>query len=111
MAFHAWELLNADDLLLWGESEEELRAMIVRWKSGMESKGLQVNLNANPTSHYLGLLTKVMRCRIGTGQVEKSGVKYLYGVCGKGVVANSIKCIGCVKWIHGNKCSGLAGKL
>jgi Reverse transcriptase (RNA-dependent DNA polymerase) len=38
-----WELLYVNDLVLWAESEEELRAMIVRWMSGMESKGLRVN--------------------------------------------------------------------
>jgi Reverse transcriptase (RNA-dependent DNA polymerase) len=96
-----WELLYADDLVLWAESEEELRAKIVRWKNGMESKGLRVNLEK----------TKMMRCQVGTGQVEDSGAKYPCGVCGKGVGANSIKCTGCLKWIHGIKCSGLAGKL
>jgi hypothetical protein len=44
-------------------------------------------------------------------RVEKSEVKYPCGVCGKGVGSTSIKSIGCVKFIHGNKCSGLAGKL
>jgi Reverse transcriptase (RNA-dependent DNA polymerase) len=47
-----WELLYADDLVLWAESEEELRVMIVRQKSDIESKGLRVNLEK----------TKVMRC-------------------------------------------------
>jgi Reverse transcriptase (RNA-dependent DNA polymerase) len=93
-----WELLYADDLVLWAESEEELRAMIVKWKSGLESKGLQVNLEK----------TRVIRCRVDTRQVKKSSVNYPSGVCGEGVGANSIKCIGCLKWIHG---SGLAGKL
>jgi hypothetical protein len=94
-----WKLLYADDFVLWAESEDELRAMILRWKNGTESKGLRVNLEK----------TKVMRCRVDTGQVENLSVKYPCGGCGVG--ANSIKCIGCVKWIHGTKCSGLAGKL
>jgi hypothetical protein len=86
-------------LVLWEESEEELKGTIVRWKSGMESKGLRVNLEK----------IKVMRCQVVIRQVEKSGVKDPRGICGKGVSANSIKCIDCMKLIHGNKCSELTG--
>ena len=53
--------------------------------------------------------TKVMRCRVGTGEVVKSG-KFPCGVCRKGVGANSIKCTSCNSWIH-KKCSGVSGKL
>ena len=34
------ELLYADDLLLMAESEESLCDKIVKWKSGLEAKGL-----------------------------------------------------------------------
>jgi hypothetical protein len=94
-----WELLYADDLVLLAESEEELKLKIARWKSGMEDKGLRVNIQK----------TKVMRCQVGTGQVEESG-KWSCGVCKKGVGYNSIKCHGCSKWIH-KKCSSIVGRL
>jgi len=37
------ELLYADDLILIAESEESLRKKIVKWKSGLEAKGLKMN--------------------------------------------------------------------
>jgi len=37
------ELLYADDLILMVESEESLRDKIVKWKSGLEAKGLKMN--------------------------------------------------------------------
>ena len=37
------ELLYADDLILMAESEESLRDKIVKWKSGLEAKGLKTN--------------------------------------------------------------------
>ena len=68
------ELLYADDLVLIAESEVELVEKIRNWKAGMEDKGLRVNMGK----------TKVMRCRVDAGQVQKSG-KYPCGVCSKGV--------------------------
>jgi len=43
----------------------------------------------------------VMRCRVGTGEVVKSG-KFPCVVSRKGVGANSIKCTSCNSWIHTN---------
>jgi len=37
------ELLYADDLILMAESEESLPSKIVKWKSGLEAKGLKMN--------------------------------------------------------------------
>ena len=37
------ELLYTDDLILMAESEESLRDKIVKWKSGLEAKGLKMN--------------------------------------------------------------------
>jgi len=37
------ELQYADDLILMAESEESLRDKIVKWKSGLEAKGLKMN--------------------------------------------------------------------
>lgn len=92
-----WELLYADDLSLIAESEEKLMDKIMRWKTGMEEKGLRVNLGK----------TKILKCQGGVGQVEDSG-KWPCGVCRKGVGSNSIKCTGCKKWIH-KRCSGVKG--
>ena len=38
------ELLYADDLIVMAESEESLRDKIVKWKSGLEAKGLKMNI-------------------------------------------------------------------
>jgi len=93
------ELLYADDLLIMGESEEELRGKIMNWKTGLEGKGLKVNLSK----------TKVMTCGANAGETVKSG-KWPCSVCNKGVGRNSITCTKCEKWVHG-KCSGVKGKL
>jgi hypothetical protein len=93
------ELLYADDLVLMAESEVELVEKIRKWKSGMEDKGLRVNMGK----------TKVMRCGVDAGQVQKSG-KYPCGVCSKGVGLNSIQCTTCKAWVH-KKCSGVKGSL
>ena len=57
------ELLYADDLALMAKTLELLKEKIVKWKSGMEGKGLGVNVGK----------TKVMRCCVKVGQVENSG--------------------------------------
>src|SRR5664279_3429253 len=46
------ELLYADDLVLLADSMEELMEKFMRWRAGMEGKGLRVNLGK----------TKVMKC-------------------------------------------------
>jgi len=94
-----WELLYADDLVLVAESEESLLEKISKWKTGLESKGLKVNVGK----------TKVLKCKGGSGTVEKSG-KWPCGVCNKGVGNNSIFCTKCGKWIH-KRCSNTVGKL
>jgi hypothetical protein len=94
-----WELLYADDLALMAESKAELLVMIARWKEGMESKGLRVNMGK----------TKVMKCQSGLVQAGDSG-KWPCGVCRKGVGSNSVVCRGCKKWVH-KRCSGLKGGL
>src|SRR5258706_381475 len=40
----SWELFYADDLALMAESEQELIVKIKLWKTGMEEKGLRVNM-------------------------------------------------------------------
>ena len=43
--------------------------------------------------------TEVMCCKVGAGQVEKTG-KWPCGVCRKGVGVNSILCMTCKQWVH-----------
>lgn len=93
------ELLYADDLVLMADTEELLIEMIKKWKTGMEDKGLKMNIGK----------TKVMRCQTGARPVIKSG-KHPCGVCQKGVGSNSIMCTSCSAWIH-KRCSGISGKL
>jgi hypothetical protein len=94
-----WELFYADDFCLLAATKEDLMVKIKRWKEGMESKGLRVNMGK----------TKVMYCNVGSGQMENSG-KWPCGVCRKGVGANSIVCTVCQQWFH-RRCSGLSGSL
>jgi len=37
------DILYADDLILMAESEESLRDKTVKWKSGLEAKGMKMN--------------------------------------------------------------------
>ena len=94
-----WKLLYADDLVLMADSESELLVKIARWKTGIEAKGLRVNMGK----------TKVMRCQ-GVSVPRESSGKTPCGICKKGVGLNSITCSTCNKWIH-SKCSGLKGSL
>jgi len=93
------ELLYADDLVLMAETEELLMEKLRVWKQSMESKGLRVNIGK----------TKVMRCCEGGGKVTPSG-RCPCGVCGRGVGVNSIKCLGCKRWVH-KVCSRIKGVL
>ena len=47
------ELLYADDLSLMAESEESLRDKIVKWKSGLEAKGLMMNTGKTKVMYKL----------------------------------------------------------
>jgi len=59
-----WELLYADDLVLIAESMEDVVVKFKRWKDGMESGGLRVNVDK----------TKVMVSGVGCGAVVVSGL-------------------------------------
>ena len=54
------ELFYAEDLVLMAETLELLKVKILKWKIGMEEKGLRVNMGK----------TKIMRCADGSGQVS-----------------------------------------
>ena len=69
-----WELLYADDLVIISESLEELLERLNRWKTGMEAKGLRVNMGK----------TKVMISAPNLHTLKDSG-KYPCAVCRTGV--------------------------
>ena len=86
------EILYADGLVLMSESMENLKEKFLKWKEVFESKGLKVDLKK----------TKVM-VNGSKGEVFKSIVDPC-AKCSKRVMANSVMCTKCGKWIHG-KCA------
>ena len=83
------EMLYADDLVLMSETMRGLRDKFWKWKEAFESKGLKVNFGK----------TKVVVSG-AEGEVSVSKVDPC-GICGKQVMANSVLCVKCGKWIHG----------
>ena len=83
------EILYADDLVLISESVENLKEKFLKWKKALESKGLNLNLKK----------TKVM-VNGSKGEVLKSKVDPC-AKCDKRVMANSVMCTKCGKWVHG----------
>ena len=94
-----WELLYADDLVLIADSMDKLIEKFNRWKEGIESKGLKVNIAK----------TKVMVSGNGIIPPSTSG-KWPCSVCRKGVGNNSIFCNFCTLWVH-KGCSGIRVRL
>ena len=89
--------VDADDLVITAESEEEAVRKLGVWKKEMETRGLKVNIKFNKTK-----LMEMGR----EPAVRPQRESYPCGVCGKGVGANSIWCQCCEKWCH-HRCSGL----
>ena len=82
-------MLYADDLVLTSETMEGLREKFWKWKEAFESSGLKVNLGK----------TKVVVSG-AEGEVTVSKIDPC-GICGKRVMASSVLCVKCRKWIHG----------
>ena len=82
------EILYADDSVSMSESMENLKEKF-EWKEVFESKGLKVNLKK----------TKVIVSG-SKSEVLKSKVDPC-AKCGKRVMANSVMCTKCCKWVHG----------
>ena len=74
------EILYADDLVLMSESMDELRERFQKWRSGLEDKGLKVNVGK----------TKM----IVSGTEEETVLSKIdpCGVCGKRVGSNAACC-------------------
>ena len=86
-----WKILYADDLVLVGKCEEELKEKLRKWNECLKDKGLKINEEK----------TKVMCESFGTGTTQVVGnVKHPCSICLKGVGVNSIRCTQCVQWVH-----------
>ena len=89
------QILYADDLVLTGETMEELREnfdewreAFDEWREAFESKRMRVNLGK----------TKLMV----SGMEEEAFHSKMdsCGVCGTRVMSNSVLCTACGKWVH-----------
>ena len=82
------EFLYADNIVLCGESLNEVMGKYGTWKNAVEGKSLRVNVNK----------TKGMQLLFG----KKSSVSKMdpCGVCGEWVRCNSIQCTKCLRWVH-----------
>ena len=83
------EILYADDLILMSANIENLKEKFLKWKEAFESKRLKMNL----------MKTKIM-VNSSKDEVLKSIVDPC-AKCGKRVMANSVMCTKCGKWVHG----------
>ena len=90
------ELLYADDLILLGNSWEEVDFCYASWKKALKNHGLKINVNKG---FYTG--GKVVRMQTR---------KFPCSVRGNGVGRNSLHCAKCQYWVH-KKCSGIQGKV
>ena len=86
------ELLYADDIVLCGESLNEVMDKYGRWKNALEGKGLRVNVDK----------TKGIQLSFG----KKSNVSKvdLCSICGEEVDCSSIHSTKCQRWVH-RRCS------
>ena len=96
-----WEMLYADDLVLVGKCEEELKEKLRKWNECLKDKGLKINEEK----------VKVMCESFGTGTTQVVGnVKHHCSVCLKGVGVNFIRYTQCVQWVHA-RCSRVKGSV
>ena len=86
-----WELLYADNMVAITDSLEELLVKVQMWKSGMEKKGLRVNMGKK----------KIMVPGANMDLLKKSGT-HPGTVCFTGTERNAI-CCGCRSLLVHNK--------
>ena len=84
------ELLYADDLVLISVTVDGVRNKFLNWKEAFESYGLKVNIEKT-NAMVSGGLTK--------DDMSRSKVDH-FGVCSLRVLADSVLCVQCGKWIH-----------
>ena len=82
------QILYADDLVLMGETMEELRENFDEWREAFESKGMRVNLGKAK------LMVSGMEEEAFDSKIDPCGV------CGTRVMSNSVLCRACGKWVH-----------
>ena len=86
------ELLYADNLVLCGESLNEVMDSYGKWENAAEEKGLRMTVDNTKGMQLLfgkkSIVLKVDPC----------------GVCGERVGCNSIQCTKCQRWVH-RRCS------
>ena len=90
--------LYADDIVLLGESWEEVGNRYREWKEALEGKGLKVNVQK----------TKAMK--LGGKKEMKAAEVDPCAVCRRRVMRNSIHCTVCGGWVH-KRCSRVRGSL
>ena len=94
-------MLYADDLVLVGKYEEELKEKLRKWNECLKDKCLKINEDK----------TNVMCESFGIDITQVVGnVKHPCSVCVKGVGVNSIRYTQCVQWVHA-RCSRVKGPL
>ena len=81
------QILYADDLVLMGETMEELRENFDEWREAFESKGMRVNLGKTK------LMVSGMEEETFDSKIDPCGV------CGTQVMSNSVLCTACGKWV------------
>ena len=83
------EILYVDDLISMSEGIENFKEKFLKWKEAFESKRLKVYLKKTKVM-VSGLKGEVLKSKVGP-----------YVKCGKRVMANSVMCTKCGKWVHG----------
>ena len=92
------ELLYADDLVLCGESLNEVIDKYGRWKNTVEENGLKVNVD------------KTKGVQLSFGKKSSASKVDPCGVCREQVGCNSIQCRKCQRWVH-RRCSDVPGQV
>ena len=82
------QILYAKDLVLMGETMEELRENFNEWREAFESKGMKVNLGTTK------LMVSEMEEETLDSEIDPCGE------CGTRVMSNLVLCTACGKWVH-----------
>ena len=83
-----WDMLYADNLIITGESKEEVEQQLQNWKGALARRGLKINIGK----------TKILVSG-KDGLTPLPSGQYPCGVCARGVGSNSVLCTECGKWV------------